>query len=665
MNDSPRRTKLDDLLAGAVDLRPQPDFAAWQQSHPEAVEVLQSLPTTPAKRRSKMIRIARYSTSVALVLFVAVAAWWMFFGHGTATSWAQVIDQIAKVRNATCRVSVRVEGMKETGKIWIEGDQIRYEDAGRICITDCREKKGLEADRATKKARIIDLRKNPGELTTLGGNPLGDLVKLKDAASKPQPDETIEGIRCHVYRVDNPVFMGEKMPWLKLWVDPSNNLPVQIHTVVGNGHGEGKDDDPITMTFDNFRWNEPFEKGFMELVAPPGYELVDESKAKEVKPRAAEVSMQASVAALDAADGPSAKAGREMAAAEAAKILDMIGQRIEANYKTIKTWSGTYDIDEPCPMGGLNTGVRQPTHAVVDFIADIDRNRLRTDYRESELPVVKDRQPQPKDKDRRMRPAITRNPGEWHWVKTPECTLQFSVKDLRNKIEGFSEGGSGAGPQFRILYREGAGESHFSYCVDPRLFLKGSVSSNGGLPYWRDCAWIASVLRGEHPKGNYAKNTMLRERRNGTATEYVLLIRHSYPDGGCMMDERVYSSEVGFNVVSERRMQRERLVSTKQTGFRQEKGIFLPVRIDSKGYQTPKAKDYQTPKAQDAADRLFWHRISTLTQTNLNEPIDPAMFEISTLGLRPGDRMADWIEHRVQVFDGKQFVPAGHVNAGP
>ena len=106
MSQSLNPRKLDDLLAGAVDLTARPDFAAWRQKHPEAVDALQSLPTILSKRRSKMIRIARYSTSVALVLFVAVTAWWMFFGHGTAASWAQVIDQIAKVRNATCRVSV-------------------------------------------------------------------------------------------------------------------------------------------------------------------------------------------------------------------------------------------------------------------------------------------------------------------------------------------------------------------------------------------------------------------------------------------------------------------------------------------------------------------------------------------------------------------------------
>ena len=44
--------------------------------------------------------------------------------------------------------------------------------------------------------------------------------------------------------------------------------------------------------------------------------------------------------------------------------------------------------------------------------------------------------------------------------------------------------------------------------------------------------------------------------------------------------------------------------------------------------------------------------------------LDPAVFEISSLGLRRGDRMADWIEHRVQVFDGKKFVPLEQFKSG-
>ena len=71
MNHPHPKTKLDELLAGAVDLRPQPDFAAWRRKHPEAIEALRAIPTVIAKRRSTMIRIVRYSTSAAAVVLFA------------------------------------------------------------------------------------------------------------------------------------------------------------------------------------------------------------------------------------------------------------------------------------------------------------------------------------------------------------------------------------------------------------------------------------------------------------------------------------------------------------------------------------------------------------------------------------------------------------------
>ncbi|MFH1923484.1 MAG: DUF1559 domain-containing protein [Planctomycetota bacterium] len=49
----------------------------------------------------------------------------------------------------------------------------------------------------------------------------------------------------------------------------------------------------------------------------------------------------------------------------------------------------------------------------------------------------------------------------------------------------------------------------------------------------------------------------------------------------------------------------------------------------------------------------------------MNEPIDPALFEVQTLGLRYGDRMVDRIENRMEVFDGKKFVPADKFKLQP
>jgi len=636
MSQSPNPKKLDELLTAAVDLQPRPDFAAWRQKHPEAVAALQSLPIILSKRRSKMIRIARYSTSVALLLFVAVGAWWTFFSNGTASAWAQVIDQLSKVRSATCQVSIYENGhCEETAKVYIEGDRVRFEDSDVTSVMDFREGKAVYAEHAAKRATFHDLQKDPGGRAVLGSNPLSDLVKLKDATTKRQADETIEGVSCHVYRVDNPVFLGSKVPWVKLWVDPRSNLPVQVHMVDGSAEG------PSAMTFNNFRWNEPFDKDLLKLAAPKGYTLVDERESDTAKKTGKSVSMQAAVAAWDAAEGTRANPGRELPGDEAAKILDMLSRRTEANYKAIDSWSGTYGlILTPAPVPAAVV-------VVIDFFLDNGRDRLRADYRASVWSPAKS-SPQHPGESRGTPAAPAADDQECRWVRTAEYSLRFPMNELRNKVEGFPNAGGEPTQPFRILYREGSEATrHFDSSdtfVDPRSFLGG----NDGFPYWEGCSARAAALRGERSKycadpDFLKRNMMLRERRNAAVTEYVLFLRYGDDAPGSYLVEIVFSSQAGFNVISKRLFSQGRVAKLEKTSYLREKGVDIPVRIEFNGSN---------------------HRIFTLKQTKLNEPIDPAVFEISSLGLRRGDRMADWIERRVQVFDGKQFVPVEQFQSG-
>jgi hypothetical protein len=645
MSDSPNRTKLDDLLAGAVDLAARPDFAAWQEKHPEAVDSIESLPIILSKRRSKMIRIARYSTSVAAVLLVAIAAWWMFFSSSTATAWAQVIEQLSRARNATCQLTF-YRGGETTDKVYIEGDRTRHEGAQTIRIADFRTGELLELNTATKKATLRDLVKDSDGHAIRGGNLLADLLKLKDAASKVLPDEGIGGVLCHVYRVDKPVLLGWDVPWVKLWIDPRTNLPTQVHTLVADGQ--------IAVTYHDFRWNEPLDESLFSLVPPKGYELVDEKEQKAKNARKA-ISMHEAVAVLDAADG-GANLGQELHREEATKALDMVGRRIEANFKAIKSWSGKYRLDlrPPTPP--------QVSHVMIEFSVEPGRDRIRTDYREIRRPqaAAKPPSPQTREDSFRILPPPVFEPREWRWVRTAEESLQFPVNELRGRIGGFPQAGSDPAHPFRIVCREGPGATHhydrYTF-VDPRTFLGG----DGGAPYWEVCLWNASALRGERgDNSEYAKkNVIVRKRRNGTATEYVLFIRYrgSADDvSENVVSEAVFSSQSGFNVVSRRSFMQGRLYRSEQRRFRQEEGEFIPERIEYREYQLPSVKGSTGAMTSD--------RIFTLQQSKVNEPIDPAVFEISSLGLRRGDRMADWIERRVQVFDGKQFVPVEQFNAG-
>ena len=631
MSQSLNPRKLDDLLAGAVDLTARPDFAAWRQKHPEAVEGLQSLPVILSKQRSKMIRIARYSTSVALLLIVAIGTSWMFFSPGTTSAWAQVIDQLSKVHSATCNLHVHNGDFDQVSKTYLEGSRVRVENSNEVTVMDFLQDKMLVAQRWSKKAMIHDMKKDSGGMVALGSNPLNDLIEMKNAPAERLPDEQIDDMVCQVYRVKDTAFMGYKVPWVKLWLDPHTKLPVQIHSVVGNF---------VAMTFNDFRWNAPFDPSLLELVVPKGYLLVEVPGREKASK---------TVALPRTGDASSIEAGREIPMDDIAKTLDMLGQRIEANYKAMHSWRGTFDVKEryrftsPHPQQ-----YEEISHAAVTFYSEPGRDRIRIDYRAVEpIRIIG---------DDNIKPTVEL--PESRWVRTPDQLLRFPVSELQHGVEGFPQiDGFNAGQPFRVLYREPpkAAERyiHQGY-IDPRSFF------GDGQPYWKQCSLLASALRGERGPDEMEclkRNMAIRERRNGAGMDYVLMQRFKSVESNSTL-KMVFSSAAGFNVVSvECSVQGQPWQTLQQYTFRKENGVFIPSEVEFNSYDDRSTKESWRLRTQ--------HRVFTLKKTQVNEPIDPAVFEIPSLGLRRGDRMADWIENRMGVFDGKQLVPADKFKRQP
>ena len=637
-----KQKKLDELLNGAVELRPRPDFAEWRQKHPEAIDALRSLPTVIAKRRSTMIRITRYSTSAAAVLlFLAAVAWWMFFSQGARNAWAEVIDQLAQVRSATCNLHVYRGGFEEVSKTYLEGSRVRVEDPNGFHVTDFLEGKYLWAQNSTMTADIGDLEKGFGELIVLGSNPLNDLMQMKNAPAERLPDELIGDTLCQVYRVKDTAFMGYQVPWVKLWLDPDSKLPMQIHSVVG---------DRRAMTFNDFRWNEPFDEDLLELAVPEGYKLVESPGSEEVsKAPAPPLSGGAAPNEVGSTkDGPNAEAGRKIPVGEIAKTLDMLGQRIEANYKAINSWSGTFDVTERHRYTNpRNPQYEQISHADVEFFAEPGRDRIRINNRAVEPTRIVGN----------AAIKLACELPESRWVRTPEELLRFPVSDLRHTVKGFPRiVGLKPGKGFRVLYREppkAAEQYVFAGYIDPRLFF------GSGRTYWETCSMAAKGLRGELGSDTmeYEKsNTALQVRPKGVGTEYVLTNRFK-PVGSNLIWKLVFSSEAGFNVVSMEFRRQEQVESASQYTFRKEKGVFIPCEVEFNRYYDRGTKDSSRLPTQ--------HRVFVLKQTRVNEPIDPAVFEIQSLGLQDGDRMVDRIENRMLVFDGEQFVPADKFKLQP
>ena len=454
-----------------------------------------------------MIRVTRYSMSAAAVLvFLAAGAWLMFFNHGARIAWAEAIDRLAQIRTATCSLHTYDRGFGEVSKAYLEGSRVRIENPNRFYVIDFLEGKEVCAERSEKTATIIDLKKQPEEWIVLGSNPLNDLVEMKNAPAERLPDERIDDTLCQVYRVKDTAFIGYKVPWVKLWLDPNSKLPVQIHSVVA---------DRQAMTFNDFHWNEQFDSNLLELVVPKGYRLLESPEGENASETATSASA-GGVATQDVSstvENTAVKAGREIPTDEIAKTIDMLGQRIEANYKAIESWSGSFDL-EVHDRYTRDPQYEEISHAAVQFYADLRLDRIRINYRTVEpIRIIGNSHVRP-----------TSEHLESRWVRTAEELLRFPVSDLQHTVEGFPRiEGFLPGRPFRVLYREpfkaAAGYGSSQGYVDPCSFF------GDGMRYWTMCTTVAGRLRGEHGYDmEYARrNIVLRERSSAGGVEYVLI----------------------------------------------------------------------------------------------------------------------------------------------
>ena len=227
--------------------------------------------------------------------------------------------------------------------------------------------------------------------------------------------------------------------------------------------------------------------------------------------------------------------------------------------------------------------------------------------------------------------GLTANCGpacEWpesRWVRTPEQWLRFPVSDLNLTIEGFpSIEGPRTGQASRVLLpaihprpwnRPGKG-----VCIDPLVFF-----GQNDRRYWQLCFTTAAALRGRRGakvEEKYKKNLTLRERRRGAITDYVLTTH--LRDGGGVW-EYVFSSDAGFNIVSDRfLLEQGQPRQTWHYTFRTEKGVLIPSEAEYNTYEDRTTKDSNRLPTQ--------HHVFTLKTTRVNEAIDPAVFECSRWG---------------------------------
>ena len=381
--------------------------------------------------------------------------------------------------------------MSRFSKIYLEGSRVGWEDVDRFHVTDLRLGKILMLNRSTKTAKIEEFKANPGGSFVVGGNPLDDLIRLKDAPAQRLPDERVGDTLCHVYRVNDAAvaFIGAKVPWVKVWLNPETRLPMRVHYVVG---------DSLAMTLDDFRWNEPFDKKLLTLDVPEGYTL-EESKREEKPGSAAPADNLEPIEA----DQSINKLGGAIPTDEIAETLDMLADRIEANYRKIRSWSGTFDVRE-----FFRSGASPP-------VREYDACRGAVLHGARRGPAASRLQDGRTDTHGRRRAGRSVTGVAVGFGRRRSCTASPSAS---RTLGSTASRGLWISIRASLLVffsanRRGAAERYaFDRFVNPLTFF------GVGRPYWKKCRENAKLLRGEiHPELlEYArKNVTLRKLPKG------------------------------------------------------------------------------------------------------------------------------------------------------
>lgn len=339
----------------------------------------------------------------------------------------------------------------------------------------------------------------------------------------------------------------------------------------------------------------------------------------------------------------------------AADALTMLSTQMNANYQEIGTWSGTYDLTEKLYLSGRRTDdgattgpVWQASEAVIEYIVDAKNARVRADFIKSEPATVLDRktgEPIP----------ISLAPREYQTVCTSEHLLHFATRDLRNQVKGYPKIDGFDRIRTRIVFRrpsQAADDDQFH--VNPLTFF-----GDGDRRFGDTCILYARALKGELGEDSLNRatnNTTLLQRKVNGATEFTLGIRYLNEDGGVNhVRTIVFSSDVRYNPTSYKMASLGRPEVEMSWEYRREGGVVLPSRHEIRRYEWANPREDE-PQDEDA--NLVSHRIFTLRESSLNKPVDAKAFDVLSLELEYGDRVADEIGRRLQVYDGEKLIAA-------
>ncbi len=240
----------DDLMRVFGSNTPQPDFAKWRQSHPEATRQFgatthkhQHMTINERLWTMKNIRRIAAAIIVIAVASVGVMILWNTGGSGAQKAFAAAIDSVRHARTFSCK---QITEFTQDGKTRVHEGMFMFKEPDRerhewltdvtdvlfeITITDYGKRRRLRLRTSDKTARLIDTSSewvadgDTGqlELRQLDTSMRGQLLAwnsggdVEDLGTVQLGDQSVRLLQSR-----------QGVRTIKAWIDPQTHVPVQI-----------------------------------------------------------------------------------------------------------------------------------------------------------------------------------------------------------------------------------------------------------------------------------------------------------------------------------------------------------------------------------------------------------------------------------------------------
>ncbi len=219
-----------------------------------------------SQHRAQYLPVARYG-GVALAVFGAVIVFTLLADRTAVWGFADVIQNVEQARSVQLKMTTQLgHGPQTEGRMFIEGDQLRVEQAGGalIHVIDFNQGNALILDTHRKLAQAVNVDEQMIERLS---NPIRQLRDAVPDEAQKIGEEYLKDRLTMVYRLRSIELFGmHGKGEMFVWVDRDSELPVKI--VI-------RDPDPKAATevvFEEFVWNKPLDPQLFSLKVPSGFE---------------------------------------------------------------------------------------------------------------------------------------------------------------------------------------------------------------------------------------------------------------------------------------------------------------------------------------------------------------------------------------------------------